>query len=304
MDLDVDAIMAAVAERRPDPSDAPAVSAWMLGTLGVLHSPIYRSRELRGRLAAVGIEAPMAAYLVQRSAPLGWPDAGLIAATFYGFSPSAVAAHLPAAWECATPEQVLHLTLDAIREQLGRLLGDREAEVAELAGLLAPVAATHPTAGRPLAAAWAGVPPTGEPVVDLWLATATIRESRGDGHVALLVAEGIDPLASHLLTQGDRPDARPALEAMRGWTGVEIDAAAARLRADGLLDAEGRRTDRARELRRRIERRTDELSAEPWALAGPDLVTRIGDRTLALLPPVLASGTLRPPVVARLAPRG
>ena len=303
VDVDAEGIVASLRARRPDPADGAAVSAWMLGVLGVLHSPVYRSRELRGRLADVGIAEPMAAYLAQRSAPLGRSGPDLVTATFYGFAPAAVAAHVPAVWERAAPEQVIAMTLDAMRELLGRLLAGREDEVAELAALLAPVTAAQPTAGRPLAAAWKGVERTGVPILDLWLATCTIRESRGDGHIALLVAEGIGPLASHLVTRGDRPEARSSLEAMRGWSGAEIDAEATRLRDVGLLDSDGNRTDRGRTLRREIERRTDLLSAAAWEAAGATDVTRIEELMLALLPPVLVSGTLLPPVFDRLRPR-
>jgi hypothetical protein len=297
---DLAAIMASLSARRPDASDGAAVSGWMLPVLGVLHAPVYRARELRARLAAEGIEAPMAAYLAQRSAPLGAQGPEVVAAMFYGFSPRAVAQHLPAVWDRATPQRVIELTLDAMRELLARLLSGREAVVEELAHVLAPVAAAHPRAGRPLAAAWSGVQATGEPMLDLWLATSVIRESRGDGHVALLVGEGIGPLESHLVTQGDRPERRPTLEAMRGWTSAEIDAAALGLRERGLLDAEGRRTDDARALRSDIERRTDGLVAAPWIEAGPAAVERIADLALELLPPVIGSGTLLPPVIEML----
>jgi len=300
---DVEAILASLHARRPDPADGPAVSAWMLGVLGVLHAPVYRSRELRSRLAAEGIAAGMGAYLAQRSAPLGGAGPELVAATFYGFSPRAVAEHLPEVWEHATAERVLELTLEAMRELLVRLFAGRASEVEELGRLLTPIAAAHPLAGRPLAAAWASVPVTGDPYIDLWLATCVIRESRGDGHLALLVAEGIGPLESHLITQGDRPDARPTLEAMRGWTPDEIDTAVAGLRGRGLLDADGMRTEEARALRAGIERRTDALSAAPWVAAGTATVARVGDLALTLLPAVLTSGTLLPPVFARLAPR-
>ena len=302
MDVDVDAMIDGLARGRPDPADPVAVAAWMHRTLEVLHTPVYRSRELRALLVEDGVTSRMAGYLAQRSAPLGRPGAGLVAATFYGFSPSVVAAHLPGVWDVVSPERVLDRTRQAMRALLGRLLGDQEAAAAELLDLLRPVAAAHPTAGRPLAAAWADVAPTGEPLLDLWLATSVIRESRGDGHVALLVTAGIEPLASHLLVQGDRPDARPTLEAARGWTAEEVDAAAAALRADGLLDADGRRTDRARTLRRELERRTDELAAPPWADAAAD-VARIAELALALLPPVLASGAVPPPIVRLLQPR-
>jgi len=301
---DIDAIMAALDARRPDPSDGRRISAWMLGVLGVLHGPVYRAREVRARLADAGIDDRMAMYLAQRSATLGAAGPELVAATFYGFSPQTVAQHLPAVWQRVTPQQVLERTLDGLRELFGRLLADLGDEVAALAETLRPVAAAHPTAGRPLAAAWAAVPATGEPLLDLWLATTVIRESRGDGHVALLVAADIGPLESHLVTQGDQPEMRPTLGAMRGWTAQEIDAAASGLRDRGLLDADGKRTDAARALRADIERRTDELSAAPWDAAGSAAVGRIADLALSLLPPVLLSGTLMPPVYARLAAKG
>jgi hypothetical protein len=308
MDVDVDAIMGSVIGRRPDPADAVAVSAWMLGTIGVLHAPVYRSRGLRARLAAHGVTNGMAAYFAQRSAPLGLPDgrpsARLVAATFYGFSPAVVATHVPAVWDALTPAQALEETFGALRELFGGLFAEHGAAVEELASLLGPVADAHEVAGRPLAAAWADVPRPGEPILDLWLATCVIRESRGDGHLALLVTEGIGPLESHLVTAGDRPEGRDALQGLRGWTEAEVDAAVEGLRGRGLLDADGRRTERCRELRRDIERRTDELSARAWSEVGPDAVTRIGDLALGLLPPVLASGTLLPPVFERLTPRG
>ena len=300
---DVDAIMASLHERRPDPADAAAVSAWMLGVLGVLHAPVYRSRELRALLAVEGVEERMGGYLAQRSAPLGAAGPELVTATFYGFAPRIVEEHIPQVWERVAAERVLELTLRAMGELLGRLLSDHATEVEELGRLLTPVASAHPIAGRPLAAAWASVGPTGDPFVDLWLATCVIRESRGDGHVALLVAEGIGPLESHLITQGDRTEQRPTLEAMRGWTSAEVDAAVVGMRERGLLDADGMRTDAARALRADIERRTDMLSASPWAAADSATVVRIGDLALQLLPAVLTSGTLLPPVFARLAPR-
>ncbi len=308
MDVDVAGIMGSLAARRPDPDDHAAVSRWMLGGLGVLHSPVYRSRELRARLEALGITDRMAGYFAQRSAPLalpgGGPSARLVTATFYGFSPQGVALHVPAVWDRAEPAAVLAATLEAMRELLGRLLADHGDQVSELRDLLAPVADQQEIVGRPLAAAWSDVARTGDAVVDLWLAATVIRESRGDGHVALLVAEGIGPLESHLISTGDRPEVREALIGMRGWTAQEIDAAVVGLQEQELLDGTGRRTDACRALRLRIEQRTDERSAGAWADAGPEAVARISTLLLEVLPPVLASGTLLPAVVQRLRPQG
>lgn len=306
-DIDIDAIIASLVARRPDPSDGAAVSAWMLGVLGVLHAPVYRSRELLTRLTGAGITDRMAGYLAQRSAPLGLPagrpGARLVTATFYGFAPDAVAQRVPDVWDAATPAQVLAATLEAMRELLGRLLDTERAAVAELARLLTTVSDATELAGRPLAAAWADVERTGDPFLDLWLGTCVIRESRGDAHIALLVADGVGPLASHLTATGDRPEVRATLDGMRGWTADQVDAEVEVLRSQGLLDGDGARTERCRELRRALERRTDERSSGAWHAVGPEVVDRVGDLALALLPAVLASGTLLPPVLQRLMPR-
>jgi len=303
-ELDVEAIVAGLAARRPDPADAPAVSRWMLGATAALHSPVYKAVEVKGRLAALGLDDPMGSYLAARAAPLGPVGAEVVTATFYGFSPRMVAAHVPAVWDVVAPARALAATLEGMDELLGRLLAEHGSEVAELAELLAPVADAHETLGRPLAAAWSSVTRPGVPVLDLWLATTVIRESRGDTHVAVLVAEGIDGIASHLVTAGDAPEGRRRLMTLRGWTEEELDAAAAELRELGLLDAEGRRTDAARALRRHVEDVTDLRSSAAWRAAGTERVTRIAELALLLVGPVLASGTLLGPVIDRLAPRG
>jgi hypothetical protein len=229
----------ALAARRPDAADAAAVSRWMLGALSLVHAPVYRAAEVRDGLAGLGLTDRLACYLAARAAPLGPVGAEVVASCFYGFAPHAVARHVPAVWTVASPELVLAATLAAMRRVLLRVLPGREAEVADAAGLLRSIAEDQEVAGRTLAAAWSAVPWTDDVHVDLWLATTVIRESRGDAHVALLVAEGIGPLESHLLTQGDGAEQRLRLAGMRGWTDAEVDVVAEGLRARGLLAADG-----------------------------------------------------------------
>jgi hypothetical protein len=296
-------LVARLSATRPDPSDAAAVARWM--RLGLLphHAVVYGAPEVHARLEALGIAAPFARYLAQRAAPLGAVPAGVVTATFHGFGPVAIAAHVPDVWDVAAPDAVVAATLDGIGELLDRVLVDGPVRVAaeRLGAALAPVAAAHPTVGRPLAAAWAGVPPTGRPLVDLWLAVTVMRESRGDGHVAVLVAEGIGPLASHLLVSGDDPARRAAMARWRAWREDEVAAEGERLRAEGLLDAEGRPTPRARELREAVEVRTDATCAAPWADLGPAAVTAIVDDALTSALPLIASGALLGPALAGLA---
>jgi hypothetical protein len=292
-----------LAARMPDPSDAAAVSRWMLGALSLPHAPVYKARHVLDRLAALGLTHPMASYLAERSSPMGAVSAPVVTATFYGFSPRLVAQHVPAVWDVAAPADVLDAAIAGMGALLTEVLGDLGPEVARAAALLRPVAEAHEIAGRPLAAAWAGVAFTDDPAIDLWLATTRIRESRGDGHVATLVGEGIGPLASHLLTTGDDPSRRAGLAMLRGWEDAEVAAEAELLRARGLLDAQGRRTDEARALREHIEALTDRRSANAWAQAGPDAVREIAALALEFAGPLIASDTIMGAVLSRLSPK-
>ena len=64
------------------------------------------------------------------------------------------------------------------------------AEAAELARQAALAAGAG---GRPLAAANADLPWPQEPHLVLWHAVNILREHRGDGHIAALLAAGLDP---------------------------------------------------------------------------------------------------------------
>jgi hypothetical protein len=99
----------------------------------------------------------------------------------------------------------------------------------------------------------------------LFEAAARIRESRGDGHVASLVAAGIDGCESHLTLAGDTEKVRRVLQPRRGWTDAEWEAAVRRLRDRGLLDDDGALTAAGADVRAGIERRTDALAVPPVA---------------------------------------
>jgi hypothetical protein len=96
-----------------------------------------------------------------------------------------------------------------------------------------------------------------------------LREYRGDGHVAELVAARVDGVECHLLHGGSLVSQQ---REFRGWTEEEWAAAGERLRARGLLDGAGEKTPRGAELR---TRGTDRSAAA--ALRGLD------DRELGVL---------------------
>ena len=94
-------------------------------------------------------------------------------------------------------------------------------------------------------------------------AEATLREHRGDGHVAALVAAGLtgcEVLAWRSVTDLSRE----VLQPYRGWTDEEWDAATIRLRERGWLDGDGRPTDTGVAEFGEIEAATDRACAPAW----------------------------------------
>lgn len=269
------------------------------GRLEAVHVLAYFSPRVHEAHAGLGLTDRMIGYVAGRSAPMGPVGPALVTAAFHGFSPRMVAHALPTAWEVASPEAVLTVTTAAVREHLEELLSgvdglDRAAELAREAALL------QPTLGRPLAAAWSSVPWADDPVTVLWQAASRIRESRGDGHVALLVGAELDGVEAHLTTRGDTPKLRAVLGPTRGITDAEWDAAAARLVDRGLLHTDGTPTEAGAAQRARLEERTDELTVPGWAAFGRDRTETLLTTLEPLVTRVLDAGVL-PGVVARIA---
>jgi hypothetical protein len=110
-------------------------------------------------------------------------------------------------------------------------------------------------------------------VGELWHAATVLRELRGDGHVLAQLAVGLDGLTTMVLRCG-HDMTREVLQPNRGWGDLEWDIAGERLTERGLLDRDGRITDRGLDTLARAEEITDRLAHEPWDVAGPDLTAR------------------------------
>ncbi|MFU8839269.1 MAG: SCO6745 family protein [Nitriliruptoraceae bacterium] len=269
------------------------------GRLEAVHVLAYVAPQVHAAHAELGLPDRGVGYVAARSAPFGPVGPELVTAAFHGFAPRMVAHALPGAWRVASPEQVLETTGAALRTVLGELLAgtdglDRAAELAREAALL------QPTLGRPLAAAWSSVPWADDPALVLWQAATRIRESRGDGHVALLVDAQLDGVEAHLTTRGDTPKLRAVLGATRGITDAGWDAAAARLVDRGLLRPDGELTRDGAGLRARLEQRTDELTVPGWSAFGRDRTETLVAALEPLVERILGAGIV-PGVVARLA---
>ncbi|WP_188190482.1 SCO6745 family protein [Nonomuraea sp. SYSU D8015] len=254
---------------------ASARRAWR--RLEPLHGMIYFVPEAATRYAALGLTG-MSGYFASRSAAFGRASADLVIATFYNFCPGLVRRSLPAAWDVVTPEQVLRARLDAATEALRRA-GIHDLphfpETLALTRRAAEAARDHPQ-GRPLFAAHAALPWPDDPLQQLWHAQTLLREFRGDGHVAILLAEGVtglDALVLHAAT-GDVPAA--FLKTSRAWPEEAWTAAEAGLRARGLLE-DGTLTPEGKALRRHIEDRTDALAMAAYGTLGEDGCERLAE---------------------------
>lgn len=263
-----------------------------------IHAMIYFAPEAPERYAALGV-GPQDGYFASRGAAFGECGPGVVAATFYNFNPDLVARALPAVWESTSADAMVEARLSAVDAALTRGLGadvlaaPEVAEAAELARKAAEAATAWPH-GRPLFAAHAELPWPDEPHLVLWHAQTLLREFRGDGHVATLVAggiSGIEALVLHVAT--GQADER-FLRVSRGWRREAWAAATDGLRERGLLDESGAFTDAGRELRAEVEATTDRLAQPAYDVLGADGCERLAELTRPLSRTLVKAGMLNP----------
>jgi hypothetical protein len=233
----------------------PARRLWQ--ALEALHDVVYFAPAVREAGVALGLKGFWDTYFAFRAAPLGPVDAGTVTATFANFAPGMVERAVPGAWTRTTPAACLVARAEVSAAALRAAGADDEA-CAGAADLLAPLLATADATGRPLYAGNAAVELPADPVARLWQLATTLREHRGDGHVALLVANGIGGLEAHVLQSARGRFSAAEITAVRGWSAEEWDAAVASLTARGLLH--GGLTAAGEALLDEIETRTDGLS--------------------------------------------
>lgn len=270
----------------------PARRLWV--TLETLHDVTYFAEGVRPAGIALGLRGFWMTYFAFRAAPLGPVPAAPVVAAFAGFCPAMVAKALPEAWSRTTPLACLQARADVSTAALREAGADPEA-CARAASLLGPVAAAADPTGRPLFAANAALPLPDDPVGRLWQVVTTLREHRGDGHVAALVTGGITGLEAHWLQLADGRFPEALIRQARGWPDEEWAAAAEALRSRGLLtpDATPTLTSAGHAVLAAIEAHTDERA---WTGGLSLLGERGTEEVLELLRPsvraVAASGML------------
>jgi hypothetical protein len=181
-----------------------------------------------------------------------------VTALFHGFAPGLIERALPDAWQLASRDDVLAVRLDVARDALAPVT--EGSDVAKTARTLSLITDGLDYAGKPLAAAHRDLPAPADDIGTLWHAATVIREYRGDCHVAVLTAAGLDGVTANALAvaAGLVPDRQ---RTVRGWTEDEWADAVGRLGTRGWVDATGTITETGRAARAQIEDTTDRVCA-------------------------------------------
>jgi hypothetical protein len=252
-----------------------------------VHLVTYFSDEPTDALMALGHRNYWDGYFAGRAAPLGRAPAEVVHAIFYNFADGEVARHIPRVWDIAAPEAAL-----AAREQgsvaaLRRILGDLADApgLARAADLASKAAASAPTEGRVLYAALRALPVPADPVARLWHAATLLREHRGDGHIAALVAAGIGGTEAHVLHALSENIPAEKFGRVHHLAADRLARVVNRMRADGLIDASGWLSDAGRKTKERIESLTDDLAAPAYSILEPNEL----DQLTADLEPIAAT---------------
>jgi hypothetical protein len=123
----------------------------------------------------------------------------------------------------------------------------------------------------------------------LWQALTTLREHRGDGHLAALLQRELLGLPALVLTAAAGTTPAEWLQKARGWDAAAWDDAAAALTGRGLLTG-GELTAEGLAVRAGVEADTDRLALRPWTALGDVGCDRLAELLLPVRRAVVAAG--------------
>ena len=224
------------------------------------------SRATNERLAQLGLDF-LTSYVGGRGAFLGEAAGAVVAAAFAWFEPGLVTTLWDAARAAVALDRLVQVRDESTVASLREILADEDP--GEVASLLADAAQAADGMGRPL---FSGRRADGRPqdaVHCLWWACGLVREHRGDSHVAVAAAAGLDAIEMNILTELWIGMPLLSYTATRGWPPDAMQRAIARLEGRGWV-RDGGLTDSGLSARLSIEQRTD-AQEQP-------IVAAIGDR--------------------------
>jgi hypothetical protein len=221
---------------------------------------------------ALGMRNYWDGYFAGRAAPLGLAPAEVVHAVFYNFADGEVARHIPWVWGKTTPKEAIAVrergSATALRQMIGELADSPG--LVRVADLATRAAVSAPTEGRALYAGLRALDVPEEPVARLWHAATLLREHRGDGHNAALLAHGIGGTEAHVLLALSLGMRAEEFGRIHHLPKAQLAAVVDGLRTRGLVDTAGGFTDAGRQTKERIEALTDELAAPPYDVLSPD----------------------------------
>ena len=178
----------------------------------------------------------LGAYVWGRASAMGEPAPAVVAAAFAVFEPTFIGRTYLAARARVGWSELVGTRDRTTAESLREILGDADPTGVTTA-LRRAIGAADP-AGRPLFAGLAGREWPADPYGQLWRACDTLREHRGDSHVAAFVAAGLTGIEMNILTELWLGLPLFSYSTTRAWPRAALAAAADRLRAGGLLDGD------------------------------------------------------------------
>jgi hypothetical protein len=247
----------------PLPTPAPTVDASAARRLRDAIEPIAMhsiwSKTTNERLAGLGLDF-ITSYVWGRAASLGEPEAGVVVSSFAVFQPDMIAAAYESGRSAVARDVMLAARAESTIESLTATLGG--ADVSGVAATLQAAVSSISGMGRPLFSGLRDQPWPSSPIGVLWRGCELAREHRGDGHIAVCLSEGLDPIKMNVLTELFVGMPLSSYSASRAWSADQIADAADDLRTAGLIhaaDRAGGLTDAGLDYRREIEARTDAL---------------------------------------------
>ena len=166
------------------------------------------------------------------------------------------------------------------------MLGDHvdSAGFARATELLTRTATSAPLEGRPMYAALRSLPVPDDVVARFFHAASLLREHRGDGHIAALMAEGVGGLEAHVLFALDMGMPAEKFGRIHHLPAAQLAAVIDGVRDRGLIGDDGWLSEEGRAVKQRVEALTDDLAAKPYESLEPGEL----DELMATIEPLTA----------------
>ncbi|MRK00318.1 hypothetical protein GEV27_02165 [Aeromicrobium sp. S22] len=252
-----------------------------------IHHVVYFAPDAKATFEQVGLKGTWMGYFASRSVALGTPGPEVVIAAFHGFAPRMVHRALPSAWAMASRDDILEARYELARRTIKP--GFEGVDVPALATGLQSALPGLQLAGRPLAAGHVGLPVPEDDLGALWHGASALRELRGDSHVAVLTAAGIDGVEANVLAVAAGL-AMTGQQQLRGWTDEEWEAAAARLRDRGWIDAAYAITEDGIAARTQIESDTDRATQAAVSAEATRHLASVADLAVQASKQIVAAG--------------